>query len=97
MDNICTPLGAGCDMTDIGGQAALYPRPAVSHYGTIHSGYYGVGFAYCPPLWFCDGEDTTEDCSECGFIELAWTIYMACNGPTAAEPTTWGNIKSIYK
>jgi hypothetical protein len=97
MDNICTAVAEGCGMTDIGGQSALYPRPAVSHYGTIHSGYYGMGFTYCPPLWFCDGGDTTEDCSECGFIELAWTIYMLCNGPTATEPTTWGGIKSIYR
>jgi hypothetical protein len=96
-DNICTPLSEGCDMTDIGGNAALYPRPAVSHYGTMHSGYYGVGFTYCPPLCICDGGDTTEDCSECGCIELAWTIYLDCNGPTATDPTTWGNIKSIYK
>jgi hypothetical protein len=97
-DNISTPLGEGCGMYDIGGNAAVYPRPAISHYGSMHSGYYGNGaFLYCPPICFCDPGDTTEDCSEAGCVELAWTIYMICGGPTATQPSTWGSIKSIYK
>jgi hypothetical protein len=66
----------------------------------IHTGYYGFsngGFEYCPPLWFCDGKDLSSDCSETGFIEALWRIYLGCTGPTADEPTTWGNIKSIYR
>jgi hypothetical protein len=79
---------------------ALYPRPYVSHYNTIHSGFYGWAHylgMYCPPGWFLDGRDTTDDGSQYGFIELAWTIYLGYTGPTATEPTTWGAIKSMYK
>jgi hypothetical protein len=96
-DNISTNLEMGCVMHDIGCLPALYPRPAVSHYGTFHSGYYGTDFAYCPPLGLFDGRDTTRDGSQFGVIELLWTIYLGCDGPTATEPSTWGDIKSLYR
>jgi hypothetical protein len=96
-DNISTALEAGCVMHDIGCLPALYPRPAAGHYGIVHSGYYGTGLQYCPPLGFVDGRDTTMDGSQFGFIELLWRIYVSCTGPTAGEPSTWSNIKSIYR
>lgn len=96
-DNISTPLGEGCPMHDLGCLPALYPRPYVGHYSIMHSGYYGQGFEYCPPLWFKDGNDTTADGSQYGFVELKWRIYLACSGPTATEGTTWGDIKSMYR
>jgi hypothetical protein len=97
LDNISTPIETACIMHDGGCCPALYPRPWVSHYRTIHAGYYGPNFTYCPPIWFCDGRDTTPDCSMYGFIELAWRLYMFCTGPTATEPSTWGSIKSMYR
>jgi hypothetical protein len=97
LDNISINVQQGCVMHDIGCLPALYPRPAASHYGTIHSGYYGTDFAYCPPIWLTDGWDTTLDGSQFGYIELLWTIYIDCNGPTDVEPSSWGNIKSIFR
>jgi hypothetical protein len=97
MDNISTAVEQGCELHDYGCLTALYPRPYTSHWGVIHSGYYGLGFQYCPPLWFCDGRDTTPTCIMFGAIELAWRVYMICEGPTATEPSTWGNIKSMYR
>jgi hypothetical protein len=94
-DNISTPLALGGQMHDEGCCPALYPRPQVSHYTTIHSGYYGVNFQYCPPLGFLDSGDTTGNTY--GFIELAWRIYLWNTGPTAVEPSTWGSIKSMYR
>jgi hypothetical protein len=96
-DNISAPLDQGCVMHDSGCLPALYPRPYVSHYPTMHSGYYGFEFEFCPPLWFKDGADTTADGSQYGFVELAWSIYIACTGPTGTETTTWGSIKSLYR
>ena len=96
-DNISAPLAEGCTMHDEGCLPALYPRPYNSHYGTMHSGYYGQDFEHCPPLWLKDGADTTVDGSQYGYVELAWRIYMVCSGPTETEPTTWSNIKSIYR
>jgi hypothetical protein len=96
-DNISTPLFSGSEMHDLSCLTALYPRPQNSHYGTVHSGYYGEGFMYCPPIWINDGRDTTRDGSQFGAIELAWTIYLSCSGPTASEATTWGGIKSMYR
>ena len=84
-------------MHDIGCLPALYPRPHTGHYPTIHSGYYGVNFQYCPPLWFLDGRDQTDDGTEYGFIELAWRIYLSCGGPTAAETPAWSTIKALYR
>ncbi len=99
MDNISGPIADGCAMHDLGCLDALYPRPTTSHYATIHSGYYGIDFAHCPPFWFLDGEDTTLDGTLYGYLELAWRIYMSCLGPDpdATEPTTWGGIKSLYR
>ena len=96
-DNIASHVNAvpSCAMHDYGCCPALYPRPYVSHYSTIHTGYYGVDFAYCPPQWFLDGGDTVGNVF--GFIELAWRIYLTNSGPTATEPSTWGNIKSMYR
>jgi hypothetical protein len=94
-DNISTPLSQGCAMHDQGCCPALYPRPAVSHYGTIHTGYYGQGFQYCPPLWWLDGGDTVGDVY--GYIELAWRVYLINSGPDAVVPSTWGSIKSMYR
>jgi hypothetical protein len=96
-DNVSTAVETGCPMFDKGGLEALYPRPGTSHYGTMHSGYYGSDFAYCPPLWIPDGADTTPDASQYGFIELAWRIYIVCSGPSAAESSSWGDIKTMYR
>jgi hypothetical protein len=97
MDNISTPVSMACAMHDYGSCPALYPRPYQSHYSKIHTGYYGTDFhfRYCPPIWFLDGRDSTGQVY--GFIELAWRVYLVNSGPTATEPTTWGNIKSMYK
>ena len=97
LDNISTPIEQGCTMHDISCLPAAYPRPYVSPYPRVHSGYYGVGFQYCPPLWLYDGRDTTRDGSQYGSIELLWRIYLSCTGPSAVEPSTWGSIKSIYR
>jgi hypothetical protein len=99
LDNISTPIEhGGCEMHDTSCLPALYPRPHNSHYPTLHTGYYGCGsFEYCPPLGFIDGRDTTDDFSQFGGIEAAWRIYLSCSGPTSAEPTTWGAIKSMYR
>jgi hypothetical protein len=95
LDNIAAPVGLACAMHDTGCLAALYPRPYVSHYNTIHTGYYGVNFEYCPPQWFLDGGDTVGNVY--GFIELAWRVYLQNTGPTATQPSTWGHIKSMYR
>jgi hypothetical protein len=96
-DVISTNLENGCIMHDYGCLPVLYPRPYVSHYTTMHSGYYGKDFEYCPPQWFKDPNDLTPDGSEYGFVELCWRIYLTCSGPTEAQPTTWGSIKSMYR
>ena len=96
-DDISTPLEQGCTMHDYGCLPAGYPRPSAGHYSTIHSGYYGNNFQYCPPQWFKEGGDSTPDASQYGFMELAWRIYVSCPGPTHVENTTWGGIKSMYR
>jgi hypothetical protein len=96
-DAVSIPLEEGCAMHDYGCMPALYPRPYTSNYTTMHSGYYGSDFEYCPPQWFKDPEDSTPDGSEYGFLELAWRIYVNCSGPTGTEPATWGSIKSMYR
>jgi hypothetical protein len=101
MDNISTALEVACVMHDYGCLPAVYPRgpvtPGVCE-GNVHSGYFGnFQWEYLPPLCFADGRDTTPDASQFGFIELAWRIYVACTGWTSTEPSTWGNIKSMYK
>ncbi|MFH1312611.1 MAG: hypothetical protein ABIJ00_05230 [Candidatus Eisenbacteria bacterium] len=87
-DNIATPLRDACDMHDVGCMPALHPRPYSNHYPAIHSGFYGQGFAYCPPRAFLDGRDTSPDGSQFGAVELAWRVYLLCTGPTASEPAT---------
>jgi len=94
-DNISTPLGLACAMHDNGCCPVLYPRPYVSHYPQMHTGYYGQNFSICPPQYFLNPGDTTG--FTLGGIELAWTVYVKNIGPTANEPSTWGNIKSMYK
>jgi len=95
LDNISTPITNLCAMHDTGCCPALYPRPQVSHYGTMHSGYYGINFQFCPPQWILNPGDTTGDLYGC--LEWAWRLYLANSGPTSTEPSTWGNIKSMYR
>jgi len=92
-DDIYAPVSLGCAMHDNGCCPALYPRPQVSHYATMHSGDYGVDFANCPPYWFLDPADSVGNVYGC--VELAWRIYTWMH--VGAEPSTWGTIKSIYK
>jgi hypothetical protein len=96
-DVVSTNLENGCVMHEYGCLPAVYPRPYVSHYTTIHSGYYGHNFEYCPPQWFKDPNDATPDGTEYGFLELCWRIYLTCSGPTETQPATWGSIKSMYR
>jgi hypothetical protein len=101
MDNISTALEVGCVMHDLGCLPAFYPRgpvtPGVCD-GNVHGGFFGAyQWEYLPPLGFADGRDSTPDVSQYGYIELAWRIYLDCLGPTAAKPSTWGNIKSMYR
>jgi hypothetical protein len=99
MDNISTSVEQGCPLHDYGCLPALYPRFACSAGDPmVHSGYIGTfPFQYWPPLAFLDGRDTTPDGSQFGAIELAWKVYIICGGPTATEPSSWGNIKSMYR
>jgi hypothetical protein len=94
-DNLSTPITNACVMHDTGCCPALYPRPMVSHYTSMHSGDYGVNFAYSPPYWILNPGDSVGDVYGC--IELAWRLYLINSGPTATEPSTWGNIKSMYR
>ena len=96
-DAISLLIEEGCVMHDESCLPVLYPRPYNSHYNTIHSGYYGQDFEYCPPQWFRDQNDSTPDASEYGFVELCWRIYLGCSGPTAGQPATWSSIKSMYE
>ena len=61
IDNVSTPVLYGCELHDYCCLPLLYPRPLSSHFSTMHSGYYGPGFAHCPPEWFMDARDTTPD------------------------------------
>ncbi len=96
-DNISKPLQYVSPMHDESCLEALYPRPYNSYYPSIHSGFYGFDFTYCPPLWFKDRRDTTPDATQYGYVELAWRIYLTCSGPTGVESSTWGRVKSMYK
>jgi hypothetical protein len=96
-DNISTHVLDGCAMHDLGCLPALYPRPYNSHYTSIHSGFYGQDFQYCPPQWWKDGLDPTPDGTQYGFCELAWRLYITCAGPSADQPASWGSIKSLYR
>jgi hypothetical protein len=98
VDLIGAAVEEGIEMHDYGCLPALYPRPNVSYYETMHSGYYGVGgFEHCPPLWLKDKSDTTPDGSLYGYCELAWTLFLSCHGPTDVSPTSWGSIKAMYR
>jgi hypothetical protein len=94
MDNISTPLSKACLMHDTGCCPALYPRPSVSHYPVMHSGFYGINFAQCPPAWILNPGDTVGNTLGC--IEWAWRVYLK-NTYTATEPSTWGHIKTMYR
>ena len=93
MDNVSTAIEVGCELHDYGCLPLAYPR------ATVQSGYYGNGdpCQYDPPAIFCDGRDSTPDCSLYGPIEMAWRAYIICAGPTDVETSTWGNIKSMYQ
>jgi hypothetical protein len=97
-DNISTTIEAGCDMHDIGCLTALYPRDWCGGSDPrVHSGLVGTyPFEYWPPLGFCDGGDTTPDCSQYGYVDLALRLYVLCTEPTEVQPTSWGEIKSLY-
>jgi hypothetical protein len=101
-DNISTPLGLGYVMHDIGCLPAFWPRmilePGQCPCNNAHGGYFGSYFwEILPPESFIDGRDTTPDGSQYGAIEMAWRILIICGGPTSAEPSTWSNIKSMYR
>jgi hypothetical protein len=98
MDNISTGIEVGCVFHDLGCLPAVYPRTSPCTPGGVHGGYISDGITwYTPAIGFADGRDTTPDASQFGFIELAWRVYIICEGPTATEPSTWGNIKSMYR
>ena len=98
LDNISGHLDdpSGCPMHDLGCLPAIYPRPYTSHYDGMHSGWYGVDFQHCPPYGFADGEDTTEEATLYGMIELTWKVSLECSGPST-DPTTWSRLKSMYR
>jgi hypothetical protein len=87
-----------CSQHDIGCLPILYPRPWISHFDPgIHSGYFGNQEITCPPSVLCDKYDSTPDCNRYGACELAWTIYLICDGPTDVGSPTWGSIKAMYR
>ncbi len=86
-DNISTPIQQGCQMHDIGCLPASYPR------WHVKTGYYGNGsIQNCPPVPFEEPGGP-----QYGYIELAWRVYLKTMGPTKAEETTWGSVKSLYR
>jgi hypothetical protein len=97
-DNIGTAIANSCNMHESGCRNALFPRPSVGHYASMHSGFYGESeiFQYCPPQRFADGADTTFDARQYGLVELAWRIYLECEA-NATDETTWGKLKSLYE
>jgi hypothetical protein len=102
MDNISSNLTNpdGCPMHDYGCLPAVFPRYAcgAAQGPNVHSGYIGAyPFEFWPMDFFCDGADTTPDCTQFGAIEFCWRLYLLESGPTATEPSSWGNIKSMYR
>jgi hypothetical protein len=102
MDNISTALEQACVMHDLGCMPVFWPRPPAipgqCPCPNCHGGFFGNYFwEFLPPLGFLDGRDTTLDGTQYGYIELAWRIYVICGGATSTEPSTWSNIKSMYK
>jgi hypothetical protein len=97
-DNISDALFNECTMHEDGCLPALYPRPYVSHYPVMHSGFYRqMGIEYDPPKPIRDRNDTTPDRTQYGYVELAWRIYLSCTGPSDRSSTTWGALKSLYR
>jgi hypothetical protein len=96
-DNVGTAVETGCMLHDLGCLPALHPRPYISQYASIHSGYYGQDFEYCPPRWFKDGRDSTSEGTQFGFAELCWRLYLGFRWGGANQPATWGSIKSMYR
>ena len=96
-DNVSGSLEQACAMHEAGCLPAAYPRPYAGHYSTVHSGYYGIDFEYCPPVWFKDANDTTTEGTMFGYLELAWRLFIVCQGPDAVEPSSWGSIKAMYR
>jgi hypothetical protein len=97
-DNISDAVMTGCPMHDYGCLPALYPRPYVSHYPTMHSAFYRqMGVTYDPPKLIRDRNDATPDRTEYGYVELAWRIYLSCTGPSETAPSSWGNLKSLFR
>jgi hypothetical protein len=98
-DNVSTAVNTGCVLHDIGCLPAVIGRnPCGTDDPMVHSGYIGTyPFEYWPPLPFCDGQDSSADCHRWGAVELAWRINLDCGGHVAGAPTTWGEIKSIYR
>jgi hypothetical protein len=100
LDNISTPIATGCELHDIGCIPVSWPRPPAGSgpgSGCVHGGYFGTDPMTCPPQSLPDGRDTTPDGTQFGYLEFAWRIYVTCLGPTSADPSTWGDIKSMYR
>lgn len=86
-DNISTPIQNGCQMHDVGCLPATYPR------WHVNTGYYGRDLIInCPPEPFQEPGDP-----QYGYVELAWRAYLTAMGPTQADQTSWGSIKSLYR
>jgi hypothetical protein len=97
-DNISDAAINGCSMHDIGCLPALYPRPYVSHYPTMHSAFYRqVGVTYDPPKLIRDRNDTTPDRTQYGYVELAWRVYLSCSGPSETAPGSWSRLKGLFR
>jgi hypothetical protein len=97
-DNISDTVTDGCQMHDYGCLPALYPRPLVSHYTTMHSAFYRqLGVTYDPPKLIRDRNDTTPDHTQYGYVELAWRIYLSCTGPSTASPSSWSGLKALFR
>jgi hypothetical protein len=97
-DNISTPIEKGCVLHDLSCMPGFYPRtaPGSDPATNVHGGYFGLD-PQNEPIGIPDGDDTTPDVSQFGYIELAWRLYIICSGPTDAQPSTWSNIKAMYK
>lgn len=84
-------------MHDLSCFPAVYPRPYDLFYTTVHSGYYGVGFEHCPPVWIADGADTSGTGETYGYLELAWRVFLLADWGGPTEASTWGALKAMYR